>query len=220
MSHSSATRVAATVHFHLQEVLSVVVGKVLLGFQRFGHVPSPSSAELPTYFEISNLDIFVVSLLAVLVFAVDQTANLENIQWEFTFMEEIELSSSDSEDLNECPKEDIKGKGKSKGKLGDGSGGSMTGESQRRDVMRAVVVTGFVVEILALELRWVQKARDKLGMKSRWKFSCQAKIARSKFALLSAYNGDEVDYTHVNEQMKGTEDKIKEGTLQIDQGTE
>ncbi|GKF48915.1 hypothetical protein Tco_0142166, partial [Tanacetum coccineum] len=28
---------------------------------------------------------------------------------------------------------------------GDGSGGSMMGESQRRDVMRAVAVTGFVV---------------------------------------------------------------------------
>ncbi|GJV45161.1 hypothetical protein Tco_1429697 [Tanacetum coccineum] len=57
------------------------------------------------------------------------------------FMKKIDLSSSDSEDLNECLKEDIKGKGKSKGKL---SGGSMTGDSQRRDMMRAVVVTGFV----------------------------------------------------------------------------
>ncbi|GKF91256.1 hypothetical protein Tco_0274957, partial [Tanacetum coccineum] len=33
------------------------------------------------------------------------------------FMKKIDLSSSDSEDLNKCPKEDIKGKGKSKGKL-------------------------------------------------------------------------------------------------------
>ncbi|GJR21258.1 hypothetical protein Tco_0969785 [Tanacetum coccineum] len=81
-------------------------------------------------------------------------------------MKKIDLSSSDSEDLNECPEEDIKGKGKSKGKAndvykikgtyiriltsGDGSGGSMTGESQRRDVMRAVVVTGFVTQLRQL----------------------------------------------------------------------
>ncbi|GJS72483.1 hypothetical protein Tco_0705324 [Tanacetum coccineum] len=67
-------------------------------------------------------------------------------------MKKIDLSSSDSEDLNECLKKDIKGKGTYRRILtsGDGSGGSMTGESQRRDVMRAVVVMGFMKEDVSI----------------------------------------------------------------------
>ncbi|GJX16497.1 hypothetical protein Tco_0217329 [Tanacetum coccineum] len=48
----------------------------------------------------------------------------------------------------------------------------------------------------------------------------QAYKVKWAFPSVLSHNNGEVGYAHVKEKMKETEDKIKEGTLQVDQGTD